>query len=148
MELMRRFKNLLDPKGILNPYKVLPTASDAVRVSAEAVTAQAAEILWSRLWTRVGMYLEKIVVTLTILKTFYVTKKSGSPLDFLLGSLLCRFQVFHLHTPKGASCKVVGTRLSFCVIFRYLVNSSRSWTERHLGLRLDYILNQVDSKIS
>jgi len=45
MELMRRFKNLLDPKGILNPYKVLPTASDAVRVSAEAVTAQAAEIL-------------------------------------------------------------------------------------------------------
>ena len=79
---------------------------------------------------------------------FYVTKKLGSPLAFLLGSLLCHLQVFHLPAPKGAQCKVLGSRLSFLDIYRYLVNSSCSWTERHLGLRLDYILNQVDSKIS
>jgi D-2-hydroxyglutarate dehydrogenase len=44
ISLMWKFKNLLDPKGILNPYKVLPTSSNTVSSPATATTAVAAEI--------------------------------------------------------------------------------------------------------
>lgn len=42
--LMEKFKVLLDPKGILNPYKVLPNASKATSNPAAARTVEAAEV--------------------------------------------------------------------------------------------------------
>lgn len=43
--LMRKFKTLLDPKGILNPYKVLPNPLKAASDSAAAArTAEAGEV--------------------------------------------------------------------------------------------------------
>jgi len=42
--LMRKFKTLLDPKGILNPYKMLPNSSTADSNSSAARTEGAAEV--------------------------------------------------------------------------------------------------------
>ena len=42
--LMEKFKALLDPKGILNPYKVLPNASKSESDPSSARTVEAAEV--------------------------------------------------------------------------------------------------------
>jgi hypothetical protein len=42
--LMEKFKALLDPKGILNPYKVLYNAPKSTSNSATARTDAAAEV--------------------------------------------------------------------------------------------------------
>jgi hypothetical protein len=44
--LMEKFKALLDPKGILNPYKVLYNAPKSTSNSATARTDAAAEVYW------------------------------------------------------------------------------------------------------